>query len=85
MKKLTFLVLALAMLLALPATAYAHHVGLAEESMPADQWLFVDSVAHGASADGMDMDVAPGTDMATESMVGETSWLVSGNANMNTP
>lgn len=85
MRKLAFLVLAIALLLAFPVTAYAHHVGLAEESMPADQWLFVDSVAHGASADGMDMDIAPGVDMATESMVGDTYWMVSGDANMNTP
>ena len=70
--------------LLVPGTAFAHHVGGAEDAMPADQWLFVDSVAHGASADGnADMDTAPGDEAGAESMSGETMWNVSGQANMN--
>ncbi|MDA3935666.1 MAG: hypothetical protein PF636_02190 [Actinomycetota bacterium] len=54
--------------------------------MPADQWDFVDSVAHGASADGnTDMETAPGDEAGAETLAGEINWNVTGDANMNTP
>jgi hypothetical protein len=69
-----------------PASAFAHHVGGVEDAMPADQWDFVDSVAHGASADGnTDMETAPGDEAGAETLAGEINWNVTGDANMNTP
>lgn len=84
MKRAIIITMVLAFLLLSPACAFAHHVGMAEDSMPADQWFYVDSVAHGVSSDGSaDMVIAPGAEAANESMTGDNSWVVSGNANMN--
>ena len=86
MKKAVVVTAIVVSLLIWPTSALAHHVGNAEDSMPADQWLYVDSVAHGEAADGnSEMDEAPGTDAATETMSGQNNWLVTGEANMNTP
>lgn len=86
MKRLILVAAVFVSLVLLPASAYAHHVGAAEDSMPADQWEYVDGVAHGASADGnADMDTAPGDEAGAGTMNGERNLLLSGQANMNTP
>ncbi len=86
MKRLILVTAMLVSLLLFPTVAFAHHVGAAEDSMPADQWLYVDSVAHGASADGrMDVGTVPGDGAGSESMAGDTNWTVAGQANMSTP
>lgn len=83
MKRLIAVTVLVTVLL-MPAAAFAHHVGMAEDYMPADQWIYVDSVAHGASADGMgtETDLAPGDEMGADVMAGYRNLEVTGNANM---
>ena len=86
MRRLAAVTLVALMVSAVPTQAFAHHVGNAEDSMPADQWLYVDSVAHGVGAQGnSEIDIAPGDGAGAESMSGEMLWRVNGQANMNTP
>ena len=82
-------VIALAVMLVIPAAALAHHVmPYPEENSP--NWEFIDSVAHGASVDNsvetgdnVSMGSAPGTITAEATMqgTGPENMILAGDEN----